>query len=95
MTINQHLITILAEECAEVTHRVSKALRFGFNEVQPEQKLNNAERIALELCDLVAIIDMLHENGIIPFKGFAAINDKKNKVIHFLEYSKKLGLLTE
>jgi len=33
----REVLTILMEECAEVIQRASKALRFGLDEVQPEQ----------------------------------------------------------
>lgn len=45
MKRHEHLLSILAEECCEVGQRVSKALRFGLDEVQPGQDLSNAERI--------------------------------------------------
>jgi hypothetical protein len=40
MAINEtdHLLACLAEECAEVSQRVMKALRFGINEIQPEHR---------------------------------------------------------
>ena len=31
MTREEHLLTIVAEECAEVAQRATKALRFGSN----------------------------------------------------------------
>jgi hypothetical protein len=37
MTREQHLLTILAEECGEVVQRASKAIRFGLDESQPGQ----------------------------------------------------------
>lgn len=59
MTRQELLLTQLAEECAEVAQRVSKALRFGLEEIQPGQSLNNAERIVEELIDLQAVWRML------------------------------------
>jgi hypothetical protein len=40
MTRDEHLMTIAMEECAEVAQRVSKAVRFGMEEIQPGQPLN-------------------------------------------------------
>ena len=55
----RELLTILMEECAEVQQRASKALRFGTQEVQPGQAKNNVERLAVEIGDLQALIDIL------------------------------------
>jgi hypothetical protein len=35
MNPTEHLLSCLAEECAEVAQRASKSLRFGLSEVQP------------------------------------------------------------
>jgi len=87
----QHLLTCLAEECAEVAQRVSKAQRFGLQEVQPGQPLNNAERIVKELNDLWAVVEMLD----LCHVDRAAIEEKKRKVTQFMEYAAKCGTLTE
>jgi len=63
--VERELLTILAEECCEVGQRVSKALRFGIWEVQPEQKLTNAERIEIELGDLIAVMKRLCDMDIL------------------------------
>jgi NTP pyrophosphatase (non-canonical NTP hydrolase) len=94
MTRTEHLLTILAEECAEVAHRASKALRFGLEEVQEGQDLTNAERIKEELDDLSAIINMLGEEGALNITpNTLAILRKCQKVRHYLEYSKQCGTL--
>ncbi len=64
MTRTEHLLFILAEECAEVAQRCSKAARFTLKERQAENKiateltresqLSNGERIALELSHIFA-----------------------------------------
>jgi hypothetical protein len=66
MTREQHLLIKLSEECAEVAHRVSKALRFGLDEIQPGQDLDNGERLWQEIHDLIAVIEMLGEEDIPP-----------------------------
>jgi len=60
----RELLTILAEECCEVGQRVSKALRFGVDEVQPGQPWCNGERIALELGDIEAVVLRLVALGV-------------------------------
>lgn len=101
MTKKEHLLTILSEECIETAQRVSKALRFGLQEIQPGQELTNAQRIVYEFNDILAMMEMLqsenafnhHING--PVKDGDAIVKKKKKVEKFLELSKECGTLTE
>ena len=99
MNRKEHLLTILAEECCEVGQRVSKALRFTPEEVQPNhhqnpQQQSNAERIAYELTDLFAVAEMLVAEGIIPdFRDINEMRAKWMKVEHYLEYSQKVGTL--
>jgi len=52
----REILTIVAEEAAEVIQRATKALRFGLDEVQPGQELSNAQRLAEEIGDLEEII---------------------------------------
>lgn len=89
MNESEHLLCCLAEECAEVAQRVSKALRFGLDEVQPGQSLTNAERIVGELVDLNAVVVMLVTRMTIPPLPGAAgpYEAKRAKVSKYLEYS--------
>jgi hypothetical protein len=99
MTRNEHLLTILSEECSEVAHRVSKTLRFTPEEIQPGQPMNNAERILQEFCDLAAAMEMLEDAGVLPDwseeRMRFQMDAKKIQVEKFLEYSKEVGTLTE
>lgn len=97
MTENEHLLSCLAEECAEVAQRVSKVLRFGLDEVQPGQELNNAQRLAGELIDLQAVLIMLQDRGIIPYPLVSnpddAIAKKIAKVHKYMDLARELGTL--
>lgn len=68
MEMNQLETTLLVleEELLEAAHRVSKALCFGLTEIQPGQKLTNAERIREELNDVHAMIELLQEAKALP-----------------------------
>jgi NTP pyrophosphatase (non-canonical NTP hydrolase) len=92
MNRTEHLLTCLAEECAEVSQRVSKALRFGLHEVQPGQADNNAERIAAELVDLCAVAEILVGEGIIPDRPVSS-RAKREKIEKFMEISRAQGVL--
>lgn len=93
MTEDEHLLSCLAEECSEVAQRVSKALRFGLNEIQPGQPLTNAQRLSIELTDLYAVREMLLDQGLIPELDPVAITEKKAKVKKFMEYARELGTI--
>lgn len=88
----EHLLTCLAEECSEVAHRVSKALRFGLKEIEPGKTADNATRIAAEVTDLLAIVDMLEERGVL--KASREFTAKKEKVLHCMEYANQVHALT-
>ena len=87
MTTQEHLLSILAEECGEVAQRSIKALSFGLAEVQPGQPLANAERIRQEFADLCGVYEMI---GLNP-PSRADIEAKKLKVQKFLAYSAECG----
>jgi NTP pyrophosphatase (non-canonical NTP hydrolase) len=97
MTRVEHLLTIVAEECCEVAHRASKALRFGLDEVQPGQDLTNAQRVAYEYADLVAVMIMLsrHCPDVKPDLDNGALEAKRLKVEKFIAHSEDVGTLVE
>jgi NTP pyrophosphatase (non-canonical NTP hydrolase) len=97
MTREEHLLLCLAEECAEVAQRVSKALRFGLSEVQAGQPLTNAQRIREELNDLLSVETILVDEGIIPDLGpdFTAVaKAKMAKIEKYFAISREQGTLS-
>lgn len=86
-----HLLIILAEECAEVSHRCSKALRFGLSEIQEGQDHTNAERIMQEYDDLKGVLKMLMDEGALRQPNARASHRKIEKVEKYLKYSKSIG----
>lgn len=96
MNIHEHLLTCLIEEAAEIQQAATKALRFGTDDGYPGSKTTNAQNIARECCDIVAIIEMLEDKGIIEKTGtMLAIQRKKAKVSAFMEYVKARGTLID
>lgn len=85
MDRQDHILVSLAEECNEIAHRISKALRFGLSEVQAGQELTNAERIQEEINDFLGIYRIAFREGILP-----GVNDKKaeKKIEKFEEFLK-------
>lgn len=62
------LLICLIEELHEIGQRVCKAQRFGLAEIQKGQSLTNEERIVYECADLEAVIEMLHDHGVLEAK---------------------------
>jgi len=97
MTVEDHLLVCLAEECAEVGHQVCKALRFGLGDCNPVDGGTSAKRIATELAHVVAVARMLEEDDLIP-PGWDdhlsdAAQDKKEAVLRWMKYAKDKGRL--
>lgn len=95
MTETEHLLTVVAEECAEVAQRVSKALRFGLHEIQPGHQFQNGERIMHEVDDLIGAISECQIRGILPNNFWPGSIRKREKIHEFLAYSRKVGTLTD
>ena len=64
----KEVLLITQEECAEVTQAISKVFRFGFDDCWPKGEdwvPTNKERLEEEVGDLLCMIDIMVENGII------------------------------
>ena len=87
------------EECAEIAQRLSKALRFGMEQVQaeaghavtgdPDELLTNRERIRKEFSDLASVLEMVGIGA--PLGKW--MDEKREKVERFLTYSAEVGTL--
>ena len=97
MNKGEYLLVCLAEECSEIQKAVMKALRFGLDKGNPynEQFTTNASEISKECCDLIAVVELLEEDGILKNTGtIQEIECKKNKVRQFMEISKEYKTLS-
>jgi len=97
MTRDEHLLSCLAEECAEVAQRISKQLRFGSFEQQAGQALNNIERTTEELFDLTAVATICERAGLVlgVMPNEAAIQRKMAKIEKYFAISREQGTLQE
>lgn len=59
----KQILLICQEECAEVTQAISKVFRFGYDSVYNDR--TNHQRLTEEVGDLLAMIDLMVEAGII------------------------------
>lgn len=102
MNREEHLLTIVSEECAEIAQRASKCARFGMYQIQediddkPEEnpdRFTNRERMLLEYSHLIATMEMLR----IYIEEIPHVWDtnKKDKIEKYLIRSKALGTLNE
>lgn len=97
MNRREQLITIAAEECAEIAQRLSKVNRFGWGQVQPGVDRHgapydpNTDRVMTEFHDLVAVLEMagFHPRSL----DDALIQRKKAKVEEHLIESIAHGTL--
>ena len=83
-------LAILAEECAEIIHIVSKIQRHGFESCDPGDRLRVTNRDLLdgELQDLSWIVGMMVKEKDIPTRGMTdmelkRIQRRKEKFLHF------------
>lgn len=61
----QEAMDILQEECAEAIVEVSKVRRFGLTDVHYKSGLSHRTHLEMELGDVLAMIDILVDQGIV------------------------------
>jgi NTP pyrophosphatase (non-canonical NTP hydrolase) len=73
----QETLLILMEECSEVTQAVSKCLRFGLNNVKPGKAKTNVDHLEEELGDLLCMIQLLEDTGVVDTTTLLAAKQAK------------------
>lgn len=73
----REIMSILQEENAEVIQAISKCFRFGLNNRKPGKPLTNKEHLEVELGDVLAMIELLQNLGIISEKALEESKEKK------------------
>lgn len=79
---DRELFECLQEECSEIIHRASKALRFSLLEKQPGQKLTNKDRLSDEVGDLLCLVTMCEDRGLLDSKRIGVAMKAKVKKLH-------------
>lgn len=98
MNKQEYILNQLSQECIEVAKEISKALAFGLEDFNPNDKLKitNKVKIESELNDLLGAIDMAFKSGILDFeiiynpKGRL---EKINKIIKYMKRARQIGVL--
>jgi hypothetical protein len=94
LTVQQHLLVKLMEECAEVVQAAAKALLFGIEHSGPKMESNLAN-LNFELSDVIGTIQACKDHGIELHMCPHAAHAKVGKIERYMEYSKELGTLHE
>jgi len=81
----KEVMDILQEECAEVIQAVSKINRFGADNVKPGKPKTNREHLEEELGDMLAMIDIMMELGIVSYGNLEIA--KKAKIVKLKQWS--------
>lgn len=97
MNVVEHLLTCLAEEGGEVAKECCKILRFGLDDYcpyDPEQTPNRV-RLVNELNDLLGVVLLLVEEGVLPegWEDRGAQYKKMKKVVRHMGYAETAGAL--
>ena len=71
------ILLITQEECAEVTQAISKCYRFGLDNFKPGKPKTNRDHLAEELGDLLAMVTLCHDYGIVSFEDVMIAKDNK------------------
>jgi hypothetical protein len=82
----QETLDILQEECAEVIVEVSKCRRFGLDSVHYKTGIEHNRMLELEIGDVLAMIDILLEQGVLDQKRLD--DAKQNKKLKLKQWSK-------
>lgn len=91
----EYLLTCLSEEAAEIQKDCCKGQRFGIKDVNPASGQTNAEMIIEELNDLMGVVKLLIEEGVLRENWLdnKKILAKTEKVKEYMLYSKEQGTL--
>ena len=74
---DKEVMDILQEECAEVIQAVSKISRFGIDNVKPGKPKTNREHLEEELGDMLAMIDIMLELGVVSLSNLEVAKQAK------------------
>ena len=87
----EKLLIILIKECNELSIIASKSQRFGID--SNYQGLTNHEMLQLKFNGILALVDMLSDEGLFLYSVPDLIVDKLKKVEKFLQFSKNCNTL--
>ena len=78
----EEALGILQEECAEVIQEVSKCRRFGLDSVHYKSGVKHSTQLEMEVGDVLAMVDILVEQGILDRDGLETAAENKKIKLH-------------
>lgn len=94
MNTEQYLLTCLMEECAELAHITSKAIRFGLDNTDPLTGLVNVDLLRKQASDVFGVFELLNQYTTVAIRvNSGEIDAKKERVEYYMEKSRELGIL--
>jgi NTP pyrophosphatase (non-canonical NTP hydrolase) len=63
--VEEEIMLIAQEECAEVTQAISKVFRFGFSSVHPVTGKSNIESLEEEIGDLECMLELMKSHKLV------------------------------
>ena len=93
MNLVQFLLGKISEESGEIVQISQKSQQFGLAEVCPGQELTNAERMHIEIDDLLAVVELLNEIGFEFTSCEKRKIRKKSKIYHYLKLAVREGMV--
>lgn len=81
--VEQEILLIAQEECAEVTQAISKIFRFGFDSAH--NGASNKQRLTEETGDLLCMIELMMAKGLID--SMEVLDAKKAKLEKLKKWS--------
>lgn len=95
MNKEQMLLTLLSEECAEVSQLASKSIRFGLDSCDPTTGKSNIDALHQELIDIISVVQYLNYEYNFNFDfdniDWKAVSEKKERIDKYMTYSVNLG----
>lgn len=96
MNNEQYLYMKLSEESSEISKECMKIMQFGLDSRNPDTGVSNIDALNMEINDLLAIIELLQDEGYFTFeKDETHIENKKLKVSRFRNFSRDLGYVSK
>ena len=79
MTRTDEILTITQEECAEIIQVISKIFRFGLGHehISSHRGISNTDKLNEEVGDLLAMLDLLREEGILDTEKLEEAKQRK------------------
>lgn len=95
MNLKQYLLVCFMEECIEVAHATSKLIRFTEHDSPVIGGITNSQNLVKEFNDLLALVDLLKEHGVILIRDESLIKLKRQRLEDYAHYSKLLGVIND